>query len=187
VFVGLSSGSSAGGFSFSIFGHAMCELGTERTGTLDVNGDGKSDWYCLGRGNKLLLVFPSNGTSFAPQSQAITASDWSFCDDVDLFFGDFNGDGKTDISCKSNGRTRFSTGNAYLDVGGSAGGWCPTPTSGTWPYLYGADLDGDGIDEMVCNATTQPYGAVQVLVRIPEHRDQGFRANVITQSGHRDQ
>jgi RHS repeat-associated protein len=165
VFVGLSSGSSANGLSFSIFGHAACEgTGTERTGTLDVNGDGKSDWYCLGRGNDLLLVFPSNGTSFALQPQAISASDSSFCDDVDLFFGDFNGDGKTDISCKSNGRIRFSTGNAYLDVGGSAGGWCPTPTSGTWPYLYGADLDGDGADEMVCNATTRS-GSVQVSVR----------------------
>src|SRR6266581_385085 len=161
VLVGLSSGS---GFSFSIFGHAVCEA-NERTGTLDVNGDGKSDWYCLGRTNELLLVFPSNGTSFAAQLQAITASDGSFCDDVDLFFGDFNGDGKTDISCKSNGRTRFSTGNAYLDVGGTPGGWCPTPTSGTWPYLYGADLDGDGIDEMVCNTNTEPYGAVQLTVR----------------------
>src|SRR5262249_39927107 len=67
VFVGLSSGSSANGFSFSIFGHAACEgTGTERTGTLDVNGDGKSDWYCLGRVNDLLLVFllrvPSNAS-----------------------------------------------------------------------------------------------------------------------------
>jgi RHS repeat-associated protein len=144
VFVGLSNGSS---FTFSTFGSAFCETG-ERTGVVDVNGDGKSDWYCLGPSNEALLVFPSTGTGLAPA--AISASDSSFCDDADVFFGDFNGDGKTDVSCKANGRVRVSTGSSFLDIGGLGGGWCTSSVQGRWPYTFGADLDGDGTAEMVC-------------------------------------
>jgi hypothetical protein len=107
VFVGLSNGSST--FTFSTFAtNAFCDVG-ERTGTIDVNGDGKSDWYCLGPSNDLLLVFPSTGTQFV--TPGITAGDSSFCDDADIFFGDFNADGKTDVSCKGNGKVRLSTGS----------------------------------------------------------------------------
>ena len=144
VFVGLSTGT---GFTFSIFGDAFCGSG-ERTGTLDLDGDGKSDWYCLGRSNDVMRVYPSTGSGFrAP----VSAADASFCDDLDYVFGDWNGDGRTDLGCVLNGKIRLSTGNAYLDQG-SFGVLCsnPNPNYADWPYAFGADVDGDGAAEMVC-------------------------------------
>ncbi len=150
VFVGISNGSA---FTFSAWGSGLlCEAG-ERTGTIDVNGDGKSDWYCLGQANDVVLAFLSTGTSFnsPPAIPAISVSDSTFCVDTDIFFGDFNTDGKTDVSCRGNGRVRLSTGSSYLDIGGQGGNWCVSPTQGSWPFAFAADVDGDGVPEMVCN------------------------------------
>ncbi|HEX9235427.1 MAG TPA: FG-GAP-like repeat-containing protein, partial [Actinomycetota bacterium] len=137
--VGISNGTNA--FTFSSFGTPTCDAG-ERVGTLDMNGDGKDDWYCIGIPNGLFRVFPSTGTSLGA---AVTAADASFCTLDNYVIADLNGDGKTDLSCTSNGNVALSTGNAYL-LQTASGRWCIGSTN-----VFAADLDGDGIPEIVCN------------------------------------
>jgi hypothetical protein len=158
VYIGLSTGSQ---FNFSVFGTALCDS-PERNGTMDMNGDGKSDWYCLGIENELLLVFRFTGTSFVPQAQAVTAGDANFCNDADVFFGDFNGDGKTDVACRGNGKVRLSTGSAYVQVANNSGAWCAPHSGQVWPFAFGADVDGDGTAEMVCAGTGSAGAGIHV-------------------------
>jgi len=140
VLVGLSNGTT---FSFSVFGTALCDAG-ESVGTLDMDGDGKDDWYCIGIPNGLFRVFRSTGTGWLP---LVSAADATFCAIGYFVIGDLNGDGRTDLACTSNGKVSLSTGNAYL-YQGAFGAWCAGSTN-----AFAADLDGDGVSEMVCNNT----------------------------------
>ncbi|HYO19487.1 MAG TPA: VCBS repeat-containing protein, partial [Dermatophilaceae bacterium] len=87
LYVGISTGST---FSYQIAGHALCN-DYEQGGTLDFDGDGRSDWYCIGKYNDLALVYPYvNGGLRA----AVYVGD--FCETQSYVLGDFNGDGRTD-------------------------------------------------------------------------------------------
>jgi len=108
IFIGLSNGTS--GFSFSIFGNLGCDV-YEQTGAIDFDGDGKDDWYCVGMTNNVMLVFPSSGSSFA--WPAFGNLDGWFCDQPHYVLGDFNGDGRTDAACVTNGKVALSTGHSF--------------------------------------------------------------------------
>jgi RHS repeat-associated protein len=154
VYVGLSTGT---GFSFSIFGDTFCGT-NEHTGTMDIDGDGKSDWFCLAPASDIMLVYPSTGSGFR---SPVSAADASFCDDAQYIMGDWNGDGRTDLGCFGNGKTRLSTGNAYLDQT-PTGAWCANPYNEEWPYAFGGDVDGDGAAEMICGGMSSWGNAVSV-------------------------
>src|SRR5262249_56417502 len=110
LFVGISTGSS---FTYQVAGHALCDE-YESGGTLDFDGDGRSDWYCIGKFNFLALVYPYvNGALRAPITVTNT------CDSTRYVIGDFNGDGRTDFACPQAGTVALSTGNAYLFQTGS--------------------------------------------------------------------
>jgi hypothetical protein len=142
VFVGLSTGT---GFNFSVFGDAFCGT-NEHTGTMDMDGDGKSDWFCVAPVQDIMRVHPSTGSGFL---SPVVAADASFCDDAQYAMGDWNGDGRTDLACFGNGKVRLSTGNAYLDQT-PTGAWCPEPNNNKWPYAFGGDVDGDERAEVIC-------------------------------------
>ena len=171
VYVGISTGSS---FSYQIAGHALCDE-YDDGGTLDFNGDGRSDWYCIGRNNELALVFPYvNGG--LQQAVSVTNS----CDNLDYMLGDFNGDGRTDFACPPAGHVWLSTGNAYLYQGAS------TPScndSGSEPFA--ADVDSDGAAEFVCSHAERQRTGPRLewhglrprgdLARLPLHDGHGAR------------
>jgi RHS repeat-associated protein len=145
VWVGISTG---GSFAFQIAGHALCDE-YQDGGTLDFNGDGKSDWYCIGRNNDLALVFPYVNGGF----QA-SVSVGSSCEHLDYMMGDFNGDGRTDFACPPAGHVWLSTGSAYLYQGASS----PSCNdAGSTPFA--ADVDSDGAAEFVCSHAS---GNIQV-------------------------
>jgi YD repeat-containing protein len=107
---------------------------------VDLDGDGKDDWYCMGaNGNFYGLI--STGTTF--QTGTVTTHG-PFCTRVDLQVGDFNGDGRPDLHCGSNGHLAFGTGFAFLSQGNFPGACTPAK-------MFPADVDGDGVAELVCN------------------------------------
>ena len=153
AFIGLSNGSSS--FTFSVFAQLSCEA-YERTGSIDFDGDGKDDWYCIGVTTGSLLVFPSTGSSFAyPAFGSLTSS---FCSDPYYVLGDFNGDGRTDAACTYNGKTALSTGRVFAVQAGAAPPWC----SGAGMVAFASDVDGDGASEIVCNNTGAPANDIEV-------------------------
>jgi RHS repeat-associated protein len=139
AFIGLSNGSS---FAFSIFSQLACDV-YERTGTLDFDGDGKDDWYCMGLTfPHNLMVLRSTGSSFVG---SIATLNYQFCTEAGYVLGDFNGDGKTDAACPTNGNLALSTGRVFVQ-GTNVGAWC---TSGG--PAFSADVDGDGTGEIICD------------------------------------
>lgn len=154
MFVGLSNGSS---FTFSIFGQIGCsDSGSGRIGTMDFDGDGKDDFYCIGATAYTptrLYVATSNGSKFVGGFGGL---DDSFCGGNNFLFGDFNGDGRADVACTL-GKVALSTGK-YLAEQGNYGSWCQVPTKN----YFAADLDGDGATEIVCNNSDAGPTDIQV-------------------------
>jgi len=150
-FIGLSTGSA---FNFSIFAQLSCDA-YEITGAGDFNRDGKDDWYCIGGGGQF-YIFPSTGSSFYnPYTAALTSA---FCgSDFYYVFGDVNGDGATDVTCRSNGKVALFTGTAFVEWG-AYGAFCVEATN-----VFAADVDGDGASEIVCN--NPGAGADDIQVR----------------------
>jgi RHS repeat-associated protein len=151
AFIGLNTGTS---FVFSIFAQPTCGM-YETTGNMDFDGDGKDDWYCMGMtGSEPFLVFTSTGSSFASSPFGSLTS--SFCSYDGYVLGDFNGDGRTDASCRHNGKVALSTGRTWVEWG-HAGAWCVSGSA------FAADVDGDGTSEMICN--NPGAGADDIQVR----------------------
>jgi RHS repeat-associated protein len=160
IFIGLNNGSS--GFAFSIFAEVGCDV-YERTGAIDFNGDGKDDWYCIGMtGHQNFYAFISTGSSFVWPS--FGSLNGSFCNEGGYVFGDFNGDGRTDASCRENGKVALSTGRVFVDSG-TYGAWCLHGTA------FASDVDGDGSSEMICN--NPGAGADDIQVRKWQHNGLG--------------
>jgi RHS repeat-associated protein len=159
AFIGLNNGTS---FVFSIFSQLSCDM-YETTGSMDFNGDGKDDWYCMGlTGSEPFLVFNSTGSSFTGSPFGALSS--SFCSSAGYILGDFNGDGRTDASCRYNGKVALSTGRSWVESG-TYGVWCYDGTA------FGADVDGDGTSEMICNNPLA--GADDIQVRKWQHSGLG--------------
>ncbi len=150
VHVGRSTGTS---FSFSVYGSLTCDSGGERVGVADFNGDGQSDWYCAAT-NGALYARLGTGTAF--DSLAFTGLPASFCAMQNLVLGDLNGDGTTDAFCPANGKVALSTGRALVEQG-AWGGFCPGSNT-----VLAADLEGDGVPELVCNNAGVPANDIEV-------------------------
>src|SRR5437773_1140698 len=111
-------------------------------GAADFNGDGKQDVWCstIYYGNQMYTVVAlSTGVNaFSP------AGDWliSWCSDT-FGTGDFNGDGKQDLSCHSSstGTTSIalSTGASFTTPVAWLASWCTSSTK-----VGPGDFNGDG-------------------------------------------
>ncbi len=148
IFVGINTGAA---FSFSIFATYTCDSTGERVGAIDLDADGKTDWYCIGK-NAIFNGLLSNGTTFQTGTFG-----WfgPFCALVDWQIADLNGDGRPDMAC---GYTRIalSTGRWFLDQGSF-------PTNGCTPSaVFPADVDGDGTAELLCNLNGAPIDDIKV-------------------------
>jgi len=118
----------------------------------DFNGDGKTDLAQFTSDGRWLVSLntstPGGATTFAPPAQW---AHWSLAGTWrQLFVGDFNGDGKTDVAGfstagdwfvgLSNGTDSFITGAPWATFG--------TGSSTVWTKLFVADFTGDGKDDI---------------------------------------
>jgi hypothetical protein len=138
----------------------------------DFNGDGVGDLLVTGAGesvagstNSVLMVsgrrgFPRNAilTSDSPDVSAIVGSkiaNWLGC-----AAGDFNGDGKSDIVFNGTEGLQLiwgaSTFPALRNLDAAPADVRITSVTVPWPLL-GADMTGDGKDELVSMASETPF------------------------------
>ncbi len=116
LFVSLSTGSSFAPFAWWGYGGNGADLGRYRF--IDVNGDGKTDVFFIGgepQPNTTYSVALSTGTGFSSFSPWLSGGG-NGQDLPRYFFGDFNGDGKTDMAFVGGDTNLFvslSTGSSY--------------------------------------------------------------------------
>jgi len=156
--VGISDGST---FTVASWGAGICNLPNDWMSTGDFNGDGKTDFMCKpDRGGAKVGL--SDGTG-------LVWSEWigqGYCrgDLGDrIIQGDFNGDGKTDISCfdgpegkwtvRTSEGARFGSSSVWLR------GWCRSDKVRSHGVAWGddakivlpGDFDGDGDTDLMCD------------------------------------
>jgi hypothetical protein len=119
----------------------------------NFNGDGKLDLIC--NSDYLSGAAPSDGhiIAFSQGDGTFASPGWLFnnwCDPPHLGYGDFDGDGKTDLICnEDNGlhTVAFSNGDGtFHSPGGLFNGWCDPA------HLAYGDFNGDGKLDLICNA-----------------------------------
>lgn len=111
---------------------------------VEVNGDGASDifvWYHNSKECK--IIYSQNSGSITPLGYTATRNCTVNWDKVE--FGDFNGDGLTDVM-------NFHSGGYYLFESDGYGTMSQTKSS-TWPnkehHIYMGDFNGDGKTDML--------------------------------------
>ncbi len=119
----------------------------------DYNGDGKDDLLChdVVTGKKWIDLANASGHLFGTNWSRDAR--WCNHDAAELFKGDFNGDGRTDMLCHDN-----KTGKKWVDLADGAGhfggtdwsrdaGWCNHATG----RLLVGDFNGDARDDILCH------------------------------------
>ena len=127
----------------------------------DYNGDGKIDLLCRFTDTGDWYVALSDGTKFG--SGTGYSAKWLEGTCVDpatrsVYFGDFNGDGKTDLTCRhsdsGNWYVALSDGTKFGSGTGYTNNWlegsCNNPSTRT-PYF--GDYNGDGKTDFLCRLT----------------------------------
>ena len=129
----------------------------------DVNGDGKVDLISANSGNDTLTILTNNGSGgFATASSPAVGSS-----PVSITVADVNGDGKMDLISANyygnnltvltnNGSGRFVTASSLAM--GSYNGYPVYPES-----VVAADVNGDGIVDLVCASYAEGPGVLTVL------------------------
>jgi RHS repeat-associated protein len=128
----------------------------------DFNGDGQSDLFCHEQGKQSVLI--STGQALiSPNRDARGFLRDHWCDGVDDTLGstDFNGDGLTDLTCRSKASSTASTIQVLLSTGreltspnSNADGvvraqWC----QGKGDSLDWGDFNSDGLSDAFCHAS----------------------------------
>jgi len=123
----------------------------------DYNGDGKDDALCHDRSTGQV------GIDYADSQGRIAGQNWpssglynlSICNnsDTNLYVGDFNGDGRTDLLCHNthNGDNELAYVNSVGRFTGiqwktPGSGWCSQPE-----ILVVGDFNGDGRSDALCH------------------------------------
>jgi hypothetical protein len=143
----------------------------------DYNGDGKADFFVKGCGTyRALYLANSTGTGFLRQFLGYTTdaggtdvASFLTSPDAQVYPGDYNGDGKTDLFVKGYGTYRVlylanSTGTGFTrafmgdgaDVGGTTADKCLTDSSA---LVYPGDYNGDGKTDLFIKG----YGTYRTL------------------------
>ncbi|HUQ04806.1 MAG TPA: FG-GAP-like repeat-containing protein [Kofleriaceae bacterium] len=117
---------------------------------MDVNGDGKDDLVNLASsfGNRVRRVWHSTGSGFTEVSEVNVP----FYDSGDWFLGmDVNGDGRSDLVAIESIGLGYEQRKIWLSTGDTfVAGASDTQTAfGEGTRLLAADVDGDGLAEMV--------------------------------------
>lgn len=125
----------------------------------DFNGDGKDDIVCIDGGGSSLSVMVSTGTGVQSPNTSSNGVVWStaWCSAATdrLTAVDVNGDGNTDLHCRSeNGAQRIllSTGTLLTSAstanpdGLVLNNWC----AGSGAQIDWGDFNGDGMPDLLC-------------------------------------
>ncbi|XP_071950820.1 uncharacterized protein [Antedon mediterranea] len=138
---------------------SLCAASSDKPFIGDFNGDGNTDVIChnILTGSKKIYYASCKG-SFNSQQTWQSGMDWCHHSGEQLFIGDFNRDGRSDMMChdRNTGYKRYT----FAQPPGIFTGptlheninWCKTD------QLIVTDFNGDGRDDMLChssNAYTQ--------------------------------
>ncbi len=125
-----------------------CDSAHLRSG--DYNGDGKTDMSCHDDAGHHIVAFSNGDGTFTSPGWWNWGSPW--CDPAHLRLGDYNGDGKTDLSCHSDTGyhiVAFSNGDGTFSSPGWWGAqWCDPA------HLTLGDFNGDGKIDLSCHSDT---------------------------------
>jgi hypothetical protein len=162
-----------GDTTYSYFGVGGASIG-------DVNGDGADDFVVgapgygdvdINAGRIYVFYGGSSVATSLADGTAISGTDYyDYVGDTDTMsgLGDLDGDGTDDWGFSSRVADSY-TGKAWVYYGGTSTNWSTTADadatfSGNATYSYfggqlkgGADLDGDGYDDMVVNSVDGSY------------------------------
>jgi hypothetical protein len=133
----------------------------------DFDGDGKTDLICNSDDGKHLVALSKFSQNNGSWSGSFDPKTWwpsppgggtGWCDPAHLGYGDFDGNGKTDLICNSDDGKHlvaFSRGDGsfaaplpwWPSPPGDGMGWCNLADLG-----HSGDFDGDGKTDLICNS-----------------------------------
>jgi hypothetical protein len=132
---------------------ASCLAPTSDLGVGDFDGDRHADVYCRNPVNSAPEVALSNQRGhFRPKSTWLVG--WCSQTGGRFGVGDFNGDGRDDVYCLTNGATYIAlTAGDFAMV---PDGMTPWTTAWCSPgfSIGSGDFNGDGVDELFCRTAT---------------------------------
>jgi hypothetical protein len=140
-----------------IFATGWCQGPDDRLIFGDLEGEGRPAAICHNRVTGVRAVATGQHRLLQP---TWTSSDaWCNGANDELYVGDFDGDGRTDLLCLDR-----ATGTKRIDYADSAGryhgtdwqgasGWCGDSTKA----LYVGDFDGDGRSDLLCHDVVSGY------------------------------
>jgi V8-like Glu-specific endopeptidase len=152
-----------------VFAGPFCSHAGSQFHVGDFNGDRRTDIFCNDTNTGQKWVHLSQGGWTAPyvsRPDYISTSDWCRHRTAQLFIGDFNADGQSDMLCRDS-----STGHLWVDYSARPGSgeglfntidyekpgpWCSHATTS----LLVADFNGDGRSDLLCH--TRSNGGIDV-------------------------
>jgi|GEM_PF-703332 len=143
----------------------------------DFNGDGKADYYMRkGDSTSKILLANALGTALTDPGWSAPFVAKSDIGTRELKFGDFNGDGKTDIlvqgkSDSTHWRTQIylSTGSGFKDLGTVDIPWSTGYQGSAWVV---ADANGDGASDLI--AVTGNSSSTSFVIQVRLSTGSGF-------------